>query len=220
WAVRTSSRRWYSAPPRSGWSCRRGSTSCPTRPAPSPAPASRWGCGPPAWREVSAWRSRSRSGQRSDSPRSGCRSSWRPGARDRVSRRRGPGGLAVQHETLTEQGVELDLPDDLGDCALPTKIAIYRILQEALANGHRHSGASEQRVIVEREGGSLTLTVSDRGRGFNPERVLASEEGVGVEGGHFGLRGIQDRVEMLGGAFALESAPGRGTSLTVTLPAE
>ena len=129
-------------------------------------------------------------------------------------------GLAVQHETLTEQGVELDLPDDLGDCALPTKIAIYRILQEALANGHRHSGASEQRVIVEREGGSLTLTVSDRGRGFNPERVLASEEGVGVEGGHFGLRGIQDRVEMLGGAFALESAPGRGTSLTVTLPAE
>ena len=129
-------------------------------------------------------------------------------------------GLAVQHETLTEQGVELDLPDDLGDCALPTKIAIYRILQEALANGHRHSGASEQRVIVERRGASLALTVSDRGRGFNPERVLASEEDVGVEGGHFGLRGIQDRVEMLGGTFALESAPGRGTSLTVTLPAE
>src|SRR5438309_9620635 len=129
-------------------------------------------------------------------------------------------GLAVQHETLTDQVVELTVAPDLGDCALPTKIAIYRILQEALANGHRHSGASEQRVIVEREGGYLTLTVSDRGRGFNPQRVLASEEGVGVEGGHFGLRGIQDRVEMLGGTFALESAPGRGTSLTVTLPAE
>jgi signal transduction histidine kinase len=43
---------------------------------------------------------------------------------------------------------------------------------------------------------------------------------VGVEGGHFGLRGIQDRVEMLGGTFTLESAPGRGTSLTVALPAE
>src|SRR5213083_490346 len=40
-------------------------------------------------------------------------------------------GLAVQHETLTDQGIELDLPTDLGDCALPTKIAIYRILQEA-----------------------------------------------------------------------------------------
>lgn len=129
-------------------------------------------------------------------------------------------GLAVQHETLTDQEVELELPDDLGDCALPTKIAVYRILQEALANGHRHSGASEQRVIVQRRGAAIALTVSDAGRGFDPARVLAREEDVGVEGGHFGLRGIQDRVEMLGGSFALDSAPGRGTALKITLPAE
>ena len=129
-------------------------------------------------------------------------------------------GLAVQHETLTDQAIELELPADLGDCALPTKIAIYRILQEALANGHRHSGAARQRVRVARDSGSLGLTVSDDGRGFDPQRVLASEEDVGVEGGHFGLRGIQDRVEMLGGTFALDSAPGRGTSLTVTLPGD
>src|SRR5205823_185212 len=58
-------------------------------------------------------------------------------------------GLAVQHETLTDQGIELDLSTDLGDCALPTKIAVYRILQEALANGHRHSGASRQRLMVD-----------------------------------------------------------------------
>jgi signal transduction histidine kinase len=129
-------------------------------------------------------------------------------------------GLAVQHETLTNQAVEFEMREDLGDCALPTKIAIYRILQEGLANGHRHSGASRQRISVERRGGAIALTVSDDGRGFDPQRVLASEEDVGVEGGHFGLRGIQDRVAMLGGSFALESAPGRGTSLTVTLPAE
>jgi len=129
-------------------------------------------------------------------------------------------GLAVQHETLTDQAIELDLPADLGDCALPTKIAIYRILQEALANGHRHSGAARQRVSVDRRGSSLALIVADDGKGFDPQRVLASEEDVGVEGGHFGLRGIQDRVEMLGGTFAVDSAPGRGTSLTVTLPAE
>ncbi len=129
-------------------------------------------------------------------------------------------GLAVQHETLTDQTVELELPESLGDCALPTKIAIYRILQEGLANGHRHSGASHQRVRVARRGGSIELSVADDGRGFDPQRVLASEEDVGVEGGHFGLRGIQDRVEMLGGTFALISAPGHGTSLTVTLPAE
>ncbi|HYT04019.1 MAG TPA: ATP-binding protein [Gemmatimonadales bacterium] len=129
-------------------------------------------------------------------------------------------GLAVQHETLTDQTVELQLPDNLGDCALPTKIAIYRILQEGLANGHRHSGASRQRVSVARRGTEIELSVADEGRGFDPQRVLASEEDVGVEGGHFGLRGILDRVEMLGGTFALDSAPGRGTSLTVTLPAE
>jgi signal transduction histidine kinase len=129
-------------------------------------------------------------------------------------------GLAVQHETLTNQAVELQLPEDLGDCVLPTKIAIYRILQEGLANGHRHSGASRQRVSVARRGGSIELTVADEGRGFDPKQVLASEEDVGVEGGHFGLRGIQDRVEMLGGTFILDSAPGRGTALTVTLPVE
>jgi len=119
-------------------------------------------------------------------------------------------GLAVQHESLTNQMV---------DCTLAAKIAIYRILQEALANGHRHSGATQQRLIVARREGTITLTVSDDGRGFDPKGVLAREADVGVEGGHFGLRGIQDRVAMLGGAFALESAPGRGTSLTVTLPA-
>jgi signal transduction histidine kinase len=129
-------------------------------------------------------------------------------------------GLTVQHETLTDQVIELDLPPDLGDCALPTKIAIYRILQEMLANGHRHSGAQSQRVTVARPGASIALTVSDDGRGFDPARVLASEKGVGVEGGHFGLRGIQDRVEMLGGTFSIDSAPGRGTSLIVTLPGD
>ncbi len=129
-------------------------------------------------------------------------------------------GLAVQHETLTNQTVELTVPQDLGDCALATKIAIYRILQEALANGHRHSGATRQHVVVARSDQGIVLTVSDDGKGFDPQRVLAREADVGVEGGHFGLRGIQDRVAMLGGTFGLESAPGRGTALTVTLPAD
>ena len=127
-------------------------------------------------------------------------------------------GLAVQHETLTNQTIELTVAADLGDCSLATKIALYRILQEALANGYRHSGAGKQRVMVERFGPEIVLTVNDDGSGFDLDRVLARELDVGVEGGHFGLRGIQDRVTMLGGAFSLRSAPGRGTSLTVALP--
>ena len=85
---------------------------------------------------------------------------------------------------------------------------------------HRHSGATRQRVGVARRGAAIQLAVSDDGRGFEPERVLAREVDVGVEGGHFGLRGIQDRVEMLGGSLTIDSAPGRGTELAVTLPAE
>jgi signal transduction histidine kinase len=129
-------------------------------------------------------------------------------------------GLVVQHEALTAQAIELSLAADLGDCPLPTKIALYRILQEALANGHRHSGAERQRVELRRDDGALVLSVADDGKGFDPNSVLAREADVGVEGGHFGLRGIQDRVEMFGGTFRITSAPDQGCTLTVTLPAE
>ncbi len=129
-------------------------------------------------------------------------------------------GLAVQHETLTNQVVELQIALDVGDCALEPKIALYRILQEALANGFRHSGATKQTVGLSRTHEAITLTVTDDGRGFSTKQVLAREADVGVEGGHFGLRGIQDRVAMLGGTFGIESAPGHGTQLSITLPIE
>lgn len=129
-------------------------------------------------------------------------------------------GLAVQHEAMTDQPVEFTLDEALGDCSLPAKIALYRILQEALANGHRHAGATRQTVTVERNGNEVRMTVTDNGRGFDSSKVLASEADVGVEGGHFGLRGIQDRVAMLGGSFAIDSAPGQGTVLSITLPVD
>ncbi|MSR05843.1 MAG: sensor histidine kinase [Gemmatimonadetes bacterium] len=129
-------------------------------------------------------------------------------------------GLAVQHETLTDQVVQLTVAPNVGECALETKIALYRILQEALANGFRHSGATRQAVTVERRAETITLAVSDDGRGFSTRQVLAREEDVGVEGGHFGLRGIQDRVAMLGGTFTLTSVVGKGTTMTIALPAE
>ena len=129
-------------------------------------------------------------------------------------------GLTVQHEAMTDQPVECSLDESLGDCSLPVKIALYRILQEALANGHRHAGATRQTVSVERRDGSLRMVVSDNGRGFDFPKVLAREADVGVEGGHFGLRGIQDRVAMLGGRFEIDSAPGAGTVLTFTVPAD
>lgn len=129
-------------------------------------------------------------------------------------------GLAVQHEALTGQPVDLTLGPEVGDCALPAKIAIYRIVQEALANGYRHGGGERQRVALSRDGPALRLTVADDGRGFDAERVLRAMRDVAVEGGHFGLRGIQDRVAVLGGTFQVRSTMGSGTELNVTLPAE
>ena len=129
-------------------------------------------------------------------------------------------GLTVQHEAMTDQPVECTLDASVGDCSLPVKIALYRILQEALANGHRHAGATRQTVSVERRGGNLRMVVADNGRGFDFPKVLAREADVGVEGGHFVLRGIQDRVAMLGGRFEIDSAPGAGTVLTIIVPAD
>lgn len=129
-------------------------------------------------------------------------------------------GLAVQHEAMTGQAIELEVVSGPGDCGLATKIAVYRIVQEALANGYRHGGATHQRVSLRVSGSQLELVVADDGRGFDAERVLRAERDVAVEGGHFGLRGIQDRVDVLGGSFGLRSRPGHGTELTVTLPCQ
>ena len=91
-------------------------------------------------------------------------------------------GLVVQHETLTDQEVALGLDPELGDCVLPIKIALYRILQEALANGFHHSGAAHQRVALSRQGDVIALTVADDGRGFDPAAVLARPDAIGRVG--------------------------------------
>ena len=126
--------------------------------------------------------------------------------------------VAMEHEQLTDQVVELTAAPDVGDCPLVTKLAISRILQHALANRYRHTGARRQRVWLRRSGAQISLTVSDRERGYDVERMLASD--LGIHDDPFGLRGIHERVAALGGRFALTSTPGRGSSLTVTLPAE
>lgn len=101
-----------------------------------------------------------------------------------------------------------------GDCAedvsLPVRITLYRLLQESLANGFRHGGGTGQRVDVSIAGGQLNVTVSDSGPGFEPD-------GVSTEG-HVGLAGMRERVEILGGSFQLQTGPGQGTVIHVSLP--
>jgi signal transduction histidine kinase len=93
---------------------------------------------------------------------------------------------------------------------LPVKITLYRLVQESLANGFRHGGASGQRVDVTCRDGELVVEVADNGPGFDPRRV--------ADEGHLGLAGMRERVEILGGTFDVQSALGRGTVIRASLP--
>ena len=101
--------------------------------------------------------------------------------------------------------------DDVPDAALlPVKITLFRMLQESLANGFRHGGASDQRVELTRSDGQFVVEVTDSGRGFDPQAVVAD--------GHLGLAGMRERIEVLGGTFSVRSAPGKGTVVRAAMP--
>ena len=124
-------------------------------------------------------------------------------------------GLVIQHEEWTGNTVELSMenvPDELNLCL---KIALYRVLQEALSNANRHSGVSHHRVRLWGESDCICLEVIDEGRGFDPPDLGAGDDDH-VD--HIGLRGMRDRVELVGGTFQVFSKPGAGTRIAVTAP--
>jgi hypothetical protein len=89
------------------------------------------------------------------------------------------------------------------------KTALYRIAQEAMTNGLKHSSADSLEVKIVEAHGSVTVHVGDDGQGFDPS---ATSEG-------FGLVGMRECVELLDGTLAVESAPGAGTTVIAQLPA-
>jgi signal transduction histidine kinase/PAS domain-containing protein len=97
---------------------------------------------------------------------------------------------------------------------LPIKIEeeLYRIAQEALNNVVKHAGATQVRIHLRYDENTVSLEMNDDGRGFEPEAAHQS--------GGFGLQGIHERVQQLGGTLNIESAPLRGTRLSVRIPLE
>ena len=126
-------------------------------------------------------------------------------------------GLVVQHEALTGAKVKFTLETELPPVPLHVKISLYRILQEALANATRHAGVLRHEVRAWAEDGEIVVEVRDHGHGFDVAKVLRSESDVGVAGGHFGLRGMRDRVEIMNGTLAITSGK-RGTRVTIRIP--
>lgn len=87
---------------------------------------------------------------------------------------------------------------------------LYRVVQEAMTNVVRHARATRVDVLVERRGDRVIVMVEDDGVGFEPDQVQ--------RGDHFGLLGLKERAEALGGTLTVESAPGAGATVVVEVP--
>ncbi|MFC7979367.1 sensor histidine kinase [Streptomyces cinereoruber] len=115
----------------------------------------------------------------------------------------GPG--AGPRVRFSVSGTPVELPT-------PYEVALLRIAQSALANTVRHASASRAEITLSFMDASVTLDVVDDGEGFEPGSVRPSSEGG------FGLPAMRARAESLGGTFTVESAPGQGTAVAVSLP--
>ena len=103
--------------------------------------------------------------------------------------------VEVQSENVSDS-----LPDEY-------RICVYRLVQEALSNAVRHSGAKNAEVVVRQSPKSILVRVSDDGHGFNSQRTRG-----------LGLLGMEERVKRLAGTFTVESKPDHGVTLTAELP--
>jgi signal transduction histidine kinase len=108
--------------------------------------------------------------------------------------------------------VETELTDRL---PAPAETAIYRVVQEALNNIVKHSGATAVWITAEKADGVLRCSVRDNGAGFSVDSVRGEGQRRGL-----GLSSMKERLNAVGGALHIKSSPGNGTQLLMTLPLE
>ena len=107
---------------------------------------------------------------------------------------------------FTEENVSDHLPDAVKTC-------VYRVVQEALHNSEKHSGATKVQVGVRQFPDSLVVEVEDNGRGFSVDEKDRPSRTTGL-----GLLGMRERAANAGGSMAIDAAPGRGTRITLRIP--
>jgi len=111
--------------------------------------------------------------------------------------------------------VHLDLPPNIGRLHSDVEIALFRALQEALTNVHRHSGSPKADIRVSLEPTHIRLDIQDYGQGIPDEVLRQMNQGAGKTG--VGIAGMRERVRELGGYMAIKSGS-QGTLLSVLLP--
>ncbi|MGA8364838.1 MAG: sensor histidine kinase [Solirubrobacteraceae bacterium] len=136
-------------------------------------------------------------------------------------------GLAAALEALARRmqaidGLDVQTEIDLGLEHDPKRLdpelesTIYRVVQEALTNVSRHAEASRAVVSVSEREGVVRASVTDDGKGL-PEADRLGPRGDGLEGG-FGMSGMRERAELVGGELELVPAPGKGTVMRLAVP--
>ncbi len=123
-----------------------------------------------------------------------------------------PGVTALCREFAVQQGIEVDfLAEDIPRAVHPdVALCLFRIVQEALRNLKKHSGANEAQVRLCKVGDKLHVSVSDEGVGFDLHD-LGGKEGLGI-------RSMEERAYLLGGRFEIHSKPGKGTRIEASVP--
>ncbi|MBV8450996.1 MAG: hypothetical protein JOZ29_01810 [Deltaproteobacteria bacterium] len=115
--------------------------------------------------------------------------------------------------SATRFSAQIDNIDDA--FAKEAEINFYRIVQECVNNILKHSQATHAVIRIQRSAGRLTMTIRDDGKGFASDSAKLE-----VRSGGFGLTGISERAQLLGGKAAIQSAPGQGTTVTVEIDRE
>jgi signal transduction histidine kinase len=112
-------------------------------------------------------------------------------------------------EVSRRSDIEVEVQSDIVSDNLPDeyRICIYRLVQEALSNAVRHSGAKNAKVTVQQSAKSIRVQVTDDGRGFNPRYTRG-----------LGILGMEERVKRLGGTLNVDSGVDHGVTLTAELP--
>jgi two-component system, NarL family, sensor histidine kinase DegS len=108
--------------------------------------------------------------------------------------------------------VEVNVPEEL-ILSSNQELVVFRVIQEALQNIHKHAEASAVTIDVQqRQDGPLSVTIADDGKGFDPKRVRQGRTGSS------GLVSMRERASTVGGTLKIDSKPGNGTIITLMLP--
>ncbi len=119
------------------------------------------------------------------------------------------------NKVANAQGWQADFEANLGAQHLPdaSETAIFRIVQEALSNARKHANTNRIQVKLHTDAAALHINVKDWGKGFDPKTLTAAPE-------QFGVIGMEERAQLIGGKFSLTSSVGQGTEIAVQIPLE